>query len=71
MKKEWIYKFLYAVSLLLAAGFCVLVIVDAVRYNDMLTSFPFRAFVLAHAVECLLPALVVFAAARILRKHCK
>ena len=71
VKKKCIYKFLYGVSLFLVVGFCVFLVVDGVRYNSVLTSFPFRVFVLVRVVECLLPALVVFVAARILRKKCQ
>ena len=55
MKKQNIYKLLYAISALLVLGFAVHTIVDAVRYDSMLTSFPFYAFIIAHAVEYLVP----------------
>ena len=59
MKKENIYKLLYAVAALLVLGFAIHTIVDAVRYDSMLTSFPFYAFIIAHAVEYLVPALII------------
>lgn len=59
MKKQNIYKLLYAISALLVLGFAVHTIVDAVRYDSMLTSFPFYAFIIAHAVEYLVPALII------------
>ena len=68
MKKLQIHKFLYAVSALLALGFVIHTIVDAFRYDSMLTSFPFYAFVLGHAVVYLVPSLVVFIAALIVKK---
>lgn len=68
MKKLKIYNFLYAVSALLALGFVIHTIVDAFRYDSMLTSFPFYAFVLGHAVVYLVPSLVVFIAALIVKK---
>ena len=68
MKKLNIYKFLYALSALLALGFVIHTIVDAFRYDSMLTSFPFYAFVLGHAVVYLVPSLVVFIAALIVKK---
>ena len=71
MKRETICKILYAMSILLAVGFCVFVIVDGVRYNSMLTSFPFWVFVLFHAVEFLLPAAIVLIAARIVQIKCR
>ena len=72
MKKVNIYRFLYAVSALLVLGFAIHTIVDGCRYNSMLTSFPFYAFVIVHAVEYLLPSLIVFIAALIVKKEvCK
>ena len=68
MKKLNVCKFLYAVSALLALGFVIHTIVDAIRYDSMLTSFPFYAFVLGHAVVYLVPSLVVFIAALIVKK---
>ena len=59
MKKTNIHKFLFGISVLLVLGFIVHTIVDAVRYDSMLTSFPFYAFIIAHAVEYLVPALVI------------
>ena len=68
MKKLQIRKFLYAVSMLLALGFVIHTIVDAFRYDSMLTSFPFYAFVLGHTVVYLVPSLVVFIVALIVKK---
>uniref|UniRef100_UPI004056610D hypothetical protein n=1 Tax=Agathobacter sp. TaxID=2021311 RepID=UPI004056610D len=68
MKKSNIYKFLYALSALLVLGFAIHTIVDACRYDSMLTSFPFYVFVLGHAVVYLVPSLIVFIAALIVKK---
>ena len=68
MKKQNIYKFLYAVSALLILGFAIHTIVDGCRYNSMLTSFPFYAFVLVHAIEYLVPSIIVFIVALIVKK---
>ena len=68
MKKANIYKFLYAISALLVLGFAIHTIVDACRYDSMLTSFPFYAFVLVNAVTYLLPSLIVFIVALIVKK---
>lgn len=68
MKKQNIYKLLYAISALLVLGFIVHTIADAVRYDSMLTSFPFYAFIIAHAVEYLVPALIVCVAGLICKK---
>ena len=68
MKKKNIHKFLYVISALLVLGFAIHTIVDACRYDSMLTSFPFYAFIIVHAVEYLLPSLIVFIAALIVKK---
>lgn len=68
MKKKNIHKFLFIISALLILGFAIHTIVDACRYDSMLTSFPFYAFVIVHAVEYLLPSLIVFIAALIVKK---
>ena len=68
MKKKNIYKFLYVISALLVLGFAIHTIFDACRYDSMLTSFPFYAFIIVHAVEYLLPSLIVFVAALIVKK---
>ena len=68
MKKKNIHKFLFIISALLILGFAIHTIVDAYRYDSMLTSFPFYAFVIVHAVEYLLPSLIVFIAALIVKK---
>ena len=68
MKKKNIYKFLYAISALLVLGFAIQTIVDACRYDSMLTSFPFYAFVIGHAVVYLVPSLIVFVVALVVKK---
>ena len=68
MKKKNIHKFLFIISALLILGFAIHTIVDACRYDSMLTSFPFYAFIIVHAVEYLLPSLIVFIAALIVKK---
>ena len=68
MKKTNIHKFLFGISVLLVLGFIVHSIVDAVRYDSILTSFPFYAFIIALAVEYLIPALVICVAGLICMK---
>ena len=68
MKKANIYKFLYVISALLVFGFGIHTIVDACRYDRMLTSFPFYAFVIVHAIEYLIPSAIVFVATLICKK---
>lgn len=68
MKKANIHKFLYIVSVLLVLGFAIHTIVDACRYNSMMTSFPFYTFVIVHAIEYLIPSIIVCIVAVIVKK---
>ena len=68
MKKSNIHKFLYVVAALLVLGFAIHTIVDACRYNSMLTSFPFYAFVIFHAIEYLVPSILVFLVGFLVKK---
>ena len=68
MKKSNIHKFLYVISALLVLGFTIHTIADACRYDSMLTSFPFYAFIIAHAVEYLVPSIIVLIIALIFKK---
>ena len=68
MNKQNIHKFLFGASILLVLGFVVHTIVDACKYDTMLTSFPFYAFVVMNVVILLVPALIVFIAGLICKK---
>lgn len=71
MKKLNIYKFLYAVSAFMALGFVIHTVIDMCRYNSMLTSFPLYAFVIVHAIVYLVPSIIIFIAALIVKKKFK
>ena len=68
MKKSNIHKFLYVISALLVLCFAIHTIADVCRYDSMLTSFPFYAFIIAHAVEYLVPSIIVLIIALIFKK---
>lgn len=68
MKKTNIHKFLFGITVLLVLGFAIHTIVDACRYDTMMTSFPFYAFLLVNAVTYLVPSLIVFIVALIVKK---
>ena len=70
MKKENIYKFLYALSALLVVCFAVAFGVDAYKYNTggYLGSAPLYVYALVDAVEYLLPSLAFFVAGLICKK---
>ncbi len=65
---KMICKILYAVSVILAVAFVVSIIVDRYNYDNVLTSAPFYAAVLARTVEFLLPCVITLAAAVIMNK---
>lgn len=66
-----ICKILYAASIILAAAFVISIIIDRYNYDNVLTSAPFYAAVLARTVEFLLPGVIALAAAIIINKKIK
>lgn len=66
-----ICKILYAASIVLAAAFVISIIVDRYTYDNVLTSAPFYAAVLARTVEFLLPGVIALVAAVIINKKIK
>ncbi|HIY35018.1 MAG TPA: hypothetical protein IAA24_07860 [Candidatus Eubacterium faecigallinarum] len=66
-----ICKILYAASIVLAAAFVISIIVDRYTYDNVLTSAPFYAAVLARTVEFLLPGVIALVAAIIINKKIK
>ncbi len=66
-----ICKILYAASIILAAAFVISIIVDKYTYDNVLTSAPFYAAVLARTVEFLLPGVIALVAAIIINKKIK
>lgn len=68
MKKENIYKFLYFVSAFLILGFCIRLGTDYLNYDTVLHSAPFYIFVIMRIVEFIVPSIIVFIVARILKK---
>ncbi len=70
IKDNW-YKFMYIVSGFLVAAFIICITTDYIQYDPISTSFPFYASILTRSIEFLLPALIVFISAIILKKHFK
>ncbi len=68
MKKENVYKILYAGAAVLALAFVVFFAIDAFAYDPIANSAPLSAYALIRALEFLLPSAIVFAAAIILKK---
>ena len=68
MKKENIYKFLYAVSIFLVIGFAIRLGVDYFKYDNMNNSVPFYAFIIERVVEFIIPSIIVFIVAKVVKK---
>ena len=69
MKKENIYKILYAVSALLILCFTVFFGVDIYHYNTrFMGSAPLSAYALIRVVEFIVPSIIIFVAALICKK---
>lgn len=68
MKKENIYKFLYAISILLFIGFCIRLGVDFIKYDTITNSAPFYAYIIVRTVEFLLPSIILFIVAKIVNR---
>ncbi len=68
MKKNNIYKSLYAVSALLVLGFAISLGVDIYKYNIYMSSAPLYAYALVRAVAFIVPSIIVFIVARIAKK---
>lgn len=71
MKKENIYKFLYAVSIFLIIAFAIRLGVDYYNYNTYLCSAPFYLFIIERIVEFILPSIIVFIVASITKNKYK
>ncbi len=68
MTKKNVYVLLFVISALLLVGFVVRLTVDLMQYDAAQTSFPFYARVIERGIEFLLPSLVAFIAAIIVRR---
>lgn len=67
MKKENIVKFLYFISIILIIGFGIRVGADYLKYNTINHSAPFYAFVIVRMIEFILPSVIVFIIARMIK----
>lgn len=68
MKKQALWKFLFAIAGLLLVGFCIRLGADYLQYSVTLNSAPFSVFVLVRALEFLLPAVIALIAGLIVKK---
>ncbi len=68
MKKENIYKLLYAVLVMLVIGFSIRLGVDYFKYNTHSNSAPFYAFIIERIVEFIIPSIIIFIVAKVVKK---
>lgn len=71
MKKVNICKILYGISIILLIGFAISLVTDYMQYNSYLNSAPFYVFVLVRVVEFVLPSVIVFIVARVVKRKTK
>lgn len=69
MKKENIYKFLYAVCMVLIVGFAIRLGADYFKYNNINNSAPFYTFIIERTVEFILPSIIVFIVGKVMKKN--
>lgn len=68
MKKENIYKFLYAVSIFLIIWFAIRLGIDYFEYDDIANSAPFYVFIIERVVEFIIPSIIVFIVGTMMKK---
>lgn len=68
MKKENIYKFLYAVSIFLIIGFIIRSGVDYFKYDNLNNSAPFYTFIIVRMIEFIMPSIIVFIIGKVMKK---
>lgn len=68
MKKENIYKFLYAVSIFLIIWFAIRLGTDYFEYDDIANSAPFYVFIIERVVEFIIPSIIVFIVGTMMKK---
>ena len=68
MKKENIYKFLYAVSIFLSIVFTIRLGVDYFKYDNLNNSAPFYTFIITRMIEFIIPSIIVFIIGKVIKK---
>jgi len=68
MKKGNIYNFLYFVSALLIIGFAIRLGVDYFKYDTHANSAPFYVFIIERTVEFIIPSIIIFIIAKVVKK---
>ena len=68
MKKENIYKLLYAVSILSLIGFIVRLGADYFKYDNLNNSAPFYTFIMVRMIEFLIPSIAILIIGKVIKK---
>lgn len=68
MKKENVYKFLYAMSVCMIVGFAIRFGVDCFKYDTVNNSAPFYLLVAERVIEFILPSIILFVVGRVMKK---
>lgn len=68
MKKENIYKFLYAACIFLTVGFAVRLGADYLKYDNINHSAPFYVFIIERLLEFVLPSIILFVVGTVMKK---
>lgn len=68
MKKENIYKLLYAICIFLIVGFAIRLGADYFKYDNINNSAPFYTCIIERVVEFILPCIIVFIAGKVIKK---
>lgn len=65
IKKENIYKYMYALSILLLFGFVFRLGADYYKYDPIVTSAPFSVYIIIRLSEFIVPGIICFVAGMI------
>ncbi len=68
MKKENIYKFLYAICIFIIIGFMIRLGADYFKYDNINNSAPFYVVLIERIVEFIIPSIVLFIIGKIMKK---
>lgn len=69
MRKKNIYKFLYVACICLVVLFGIRTGVDYLHYDARATSFPFYVVIIEGIFEFIIPSIILFVVARILKQY--
>lgn len=68
MKKENIYKFLYAICIFIIIGFIIRLGADYFKYDNINNSAPLYVLLIERIIEFIIPSIVLFIIGKIMKK---